>query len=742
MGEQPSDKTQDSYPRQYARTRRFTCGEPRSIEVVQNSVLFLRSQGGSDPVNCLWRISIDSESGKLGHEQLLIDPSALHFNDDADALPAEERSRRERMREQASGITGYSLSDDGNFAVFTLAGQVLLADISDPTAIANVRALETPLGSFDARISPNGEFVAYVHDGDLHVIHVAGADVVLAHDDDPNISWGMADFNAAEEFDRYRGFWWSPDSSQLLVAKVDNNPVQVWWIADPAHPDREPTQHRYPVAGSANAIVSLSMIGIDGTQIPIDLTGTHPDMEYLVSASWTRHGAVVTTLNREQTDQRVIRVQPNGNCEQLHQCTDQQWIELIPGTPRICEAGLVHTVDVLDTLDGERGRRSLTTTDTKTGATVQTAFERSPGNLLINTVAVVGDDGRALCTVTNHDLGAQFTQVVRIGNDGTTQTIAGEPSDLGIHSVAASTEEIVVIRSASLNRDRPEFRVIVNGTLAGHIESLAEVPLVDPQPIFLTAGVRSIPVAVLLPSDPSLRAESTKLPVIMDPYGGPHAARVIATRSAMASSQWLADQGFAVVIVDGRGTPGVGPNYERAVFRDLAGPPLADQVVGLLGAAAHVPQIDLSRVGIRGWSFGGYLAALAVLRRPDVFHCAVAGAPVTDWRLYDTGYTERYLGNPAEDDEPYEKSSLLNEATSLTRPLQLIHGLADDNVVAAHTLQFSSALVAAGIPHEVIPLSGVTHMTPQEEVAENMLLLQVDFLRRHLGAPIGQPKEV
>ena len=135
---------------------------------------------------------------------------------------------------------------------------------------------------------------------------------------------------------------------------------------------------------------------------------------------------------------------------------------------------------------------------------------------------------------------------------------------------------------------------------------------------------------------------------------------------------------------------------------------------------------------MRGWSFGGYLAALAVLRRPDVFHAAVAGAPVTDWRLYDTHYTERYLGDPNVDDSPYERTSLLALADRLSRPLLLIHGLADDNVVAAHTLQLSAALLAAGKPHEVLPLSGVTHMTPQAVVAENLLLHQLDFLRRAL----------
>ena len=186
-------------------------------------------------------------------------------------------------------------------------------------------------------------------------------------------------------------------------------------------------------------------------------------------------------------------------------------------------------------------------------------------------------------------------------------------------------------------------------------------------------------------------------------------------------------------MADGRGTPGRGPAWERAIAGDFS-LVLADQVAALHGAAEAFPDLDLSRVGITGWSFGGYLAALAVLDRPDVFHAAVAGAPVTEWRLYDTGYTERYLGDPGTNADAYDRSSLLPRASSLTRPLLLIHGLADDNVLAAHTLQFSSALLAAGRIHSVLPLSGVTHMTPQEVVAENLLLAEVAFLREHLGA--------
>jgi dipeptidyl-peptidase-4 len=273
---------------------------------------------------------------------------------------------------------------------------------------------------------------------------------------------------------------------------------------------------------------------------------------------------------------------------------------------------------------------------------------------------------------------------------------------------------------------------VLRGAEVTRITSLAETPVGPvPRPRRFAAGTRGIATALLLPS--WHQPGAAKLPVLMDPYGGPHGQRVQASRGAFRTSQWFAEQGFAVVIADGRGTPGRGPGWEKTVAGDLAGPPLEDQVEALHAAAAECADLDLGRVAIRGWSFGGYLSALAVLRRPDVFHAAVAGAPVTEWRLYDTHYTERYLGHPDENSEAYEASSLLTDAHKLSRPLLIIHGLADDNVVVAHSLRLSSALLAAGRPHSVLPLSGVTHMASQEEVAENLLLLQVDFLRRALG---------
>jgi len=262
------------------------------------------------------------------------------------------------------------------------------------------------------------------------------------------------------------------------------------------------------------------------------------------------------------------------------------------------------------------------------------------------------------------------------------------------------------------------------------IESFAERPDLDHRIDFHVVTDRKLNSAVVLPSG----HDGRPLPVLLDPYGGPHALRVQRARSAFSASQWFADQGFVVVVTDGAGTPARGPRFEQSVLGDLAGPVLADQVDALHALAAdHGDLFDLTRVGIRGWSFGGYLAALAVILRPDVFHAGVAGAPVTDWRLYDTHYTERYLGHPVTDAEAYERTDLTPLADRLERPLMLIHGLADDNVVAAHTFQLSRALLEAGRPHQVLPLSGVSHMTPQESVAENLLKLQVSFLETSLG---------
>jgi dipeptidyl-peptidase-4 len=263
------------------------------------------------------------------------------------------------------------------------------------------------------------------------------------------------------------------------------------------------------------------------------------------------------------------------------------------------------------------------------------------------------------------------------------------------------------------------------------IECLAAEPVLRPRITWLTVGPRKLRAALLLPS---WYESGTSLPVLMSPYGGPALQLVLRMRSsAFCEDQWFAEHGFAVLVVDGRGTPGRGSAWEKTVHGDALSAPVEDQADALKAVAEQFPDLDLGRVGIRGWSFGGALAAMAVIRRPEVFHAAISGAAPHDQRLYDTYWRERSLGHPDENPEAYDRSSTVTQAADLTRPLLLIHGIADDNVVVAHTLRMSSALLAAGRPHQVLPLSGATHTPTDENTVSQLLRHQLDFLTDALG---------
>ncbi|HEY0540714.1 MAG TPA: prolyl oligopeptidase family serine peptidase [Actinoallomurus sp.] len=691
-----------SFPRQSARTRRFTLGAPRGFIVSPDGsrVVFLRSQHGTDPVTCLW--TVDVGDGSLAEERLVVDPRSLDLPGEED-LPAEERARRERAREQAGGVTAFATDTELTMAAFALSGRLFVTDLD-----REVRALEAATPVFGPRPDPTGRRVAYVAGRALRVIEVdSGADRALAEPENEQISYGLAEFVAAEEMQRMRGFWWSPDGEAVLTARVDESPVRRWYIADPANPGRRPAEVAYPAAGTPNADVSLVILGLDGRRQPVEWDReTYP---YLVEASWDAEGVLLLVQTRDQKVMRILSADlSTGRTTLVREDTDPTWLDIVPGVPARTAGG-----DLVWVAEDDTTRRLLVAGEPVT-----------PGGLQVRSVLAVDGD-TVLFTASDEP-----TEIHVWAYDGSGLTRLSSGSGVfGGRRKGGTT----VVTGGRLDRFGVETRVMRAGKTLGEIASHAETPAVEVNVNLIRAGEHELRTAVLLPSGYS---GDEPLPVLMDPYGGPHAQRVLATRRAFAESQWLADQGFAVVVADGRGTPARGPEWERAIHRDVVGPVLEDQVTALHAAAEHFP-LDLSRVAIRGWSFGGYLAALAVLHRPDVFHAAVAGAPVTDWTLYDTHYTERYLGDPNEDPEPYERASLIRavgdeEGTRTMRPLLVIHGLADDNVVVAHTLRFSSALLAAGLPHSVLPLSGVTHMTPQEVVAENLMLLQVDFLKNAL----------
>lgn len=597
---------------------------------------------------------------------------------------------------------------------------------------------------------------------------------------------GLAEFVAGEEMDRYDGFWWAPDSQHVLFESFDTADEPTWYISDPADPEKPDAGRRYPRALTRNADVYLTVItlafdendryaGITGNA---DVDWDREAYEYVAAVNWRRgHDPLVLVQNRRQTRDQVLEVAVEadgaalGATRVLEEHANDQWIDLIHGTPAYTPDGrLVCPLNDMAadtnrlTMDGRpftpagwNVRAVLDVTDDDVLAVVQRAPE----------IASEMPDAWADAAATepvfgDHD--ARSFDVVSIDYNGTITPVTTDPGQW----TASRGERGIVVSGRDMRSARAQMRHIL-GEQSATIASTAAEPGFTPNVTFTRLGEHQLYTAIIAPSPESPYAHAEKLPVLMKPYGGPGFQQVIASQSFYWEGQWWADQGFLVVTADGRGTTGRGPAWDREIFEDMKDVTLADQVeavnalpeaVARLNADVEsraaqpaagdqadaenhppalratsrqreaIPMPDLDKVCMIGWSYGGFLSALAVLDAPNVFKAACAGAPPTDWTLYDTHYTERYLGL---DPDVYYRNGIVQDAPKLERPLMLIHGFADDNVTIAHSLRLSQALMAAGRPHTFLPLTGITHMTNDETVAENLLTLQRDFLRDALA---------
>ncbi len=694
--------TEVSFPRQQARTRRFSLGVPRNFAIAADGsrVAFLRTRSGSDQSTCLWQLDVAT-----GRTDVLVDPADL-LREAPAAVPSEERVRRERSRERAGGIVRFTADRALTRVAFDLGGHVYVVD----TATRVITEIHTGGEAVDPRIAPTGASVAYVERGALRVVAVEGdAARTLVQPESSEVTYGLAEFVAAEEMGRQHGYWWSPDGLQLLVARVDVSRVQRWHIADPSNPASRPVEVAYPRAGTDNADVTLHVVRLDGARIEVDWD--REQFEYVTTANWSSHGLLVVVQTRAQRAVRILAVDTEtGATSVVREDHDESWLDIVGGVPEhLTDGTLIWAADL-------SGAKRL----------------------------VAGDE-----VVTGRDM--EVRDVLDVDGDVVLFTASLEPAEIGVYTwsrgagvrafpgpgteggvcTARRRGDTTVLVRRGLDIDGAVITVHQHEPEVARIESFAETPAISLNLRLSKLGSRELRAAILFPS--GHQAGGAKLPVLLDPYGGPGFQKVTASAGAHLTSQWFADQGFAVLVADGRGTPGRGPDWARTVRGDIATAALEDQIDALHAAAAEWPDFDLSRVAIRGWSYGGYLAALAVLRRPDVFHVATAGAAPSDWHLYDTHYTERYLGHPDQEAANYAGASLLADAPRLERPLMLIHGMSDDNVVVAHMLRLSGALLAAGREHTVLPITGATHMANDDAVAENLLLIELAFIRRTLG---------
>jgi len=412
--------------------------------------------------------------------------------------------------------------------------------------------------------------VAWVADRALHVADLDEPDPAgcrLVGEDDPEVSWGLAEFLAAEEMGRARGFWWAPDGRRLAVARVDLHPVRRFHLGDPSNPAIEPVRLPYPAAGTGNADVGLHVVGLDGRRVEVGWDrAAYP---YLAAVRWDAGGPLTLLVQaRDQTATLVLAADPDtGAVAELAAQHDPAWVELVAGVPAWLDGRLVMTAD-----DPACDTRRLT---------VDGRPVTPPGLQVTEVVAATG--GAVLVAGSQEPTEVHLWRVVP---GAAPERLTGRR---GQHAATAAGSVVVVTR-ADLDHDNTTTTVTAPGRPPLPVGSLAQPSGLAPRPRLLRAGPRELRCALLLPDPPDRPGDHPggppdppdhhggRLPVLLDPYGGPHHRQVLAARDRFLISQWFAGQGFAVLVTDGRGTPGRGPAWERAVWRDLAGPALDDQV--------------------------------------------------------------------------------------------------------------------------------------------------------------------
>jgi dipeptidyl-peptidase-4 len=696
----------------YAATRGFRLGIPTGIEFTKDGsrVLFLRS-GPRSFVQDLYEF--DTATGET--RQVLSAEAILGGK--GEELTAEEKARRERMRSTARGIASYRLSKDSKSILVPLGGRLYVVD----RASGGVTELaETPGAPIDARFSPDGTRVACVSNGDLYVHDVVTRTVRrLTSSASSTLTNGLAEFVAQEEMSRFEGYWWSPDGKTLAYQETREEEVELLNIADPYRPEVPPDSFRYPRAGRNNAKVRLGLMPSDGGETR--WLSWSQDYPYLATVSWEEHAPLTLVVqNRSQSRAMVLRVDvEETSATTLTSETDAAWLNIDQSVPKWLEGG-----DGFLWSSEAAGHWQLVRVDEKGTRTALTSPELGYRSL----VEVDVKEKVAYVTAATDSLESHLYRVPLDPSAGSPERLTTAP---GIHVVKMSGDFRMFVDAYSGRDGTREFRVAsIDGRTIGELESVAEQPPFMPKVEWTTAGSEPAYAAVVI--RPRDFDPSKKYPVIVRVYGGPGHQEVTASRRSYLLQQWMADHGYVVVSFDGRGTPGRGRAWEREIHGNLIEAPLADQVAALEALGRKVPELDLSRVGITGWSFGGYFSAMAVARRPDVFHAAVAGAPVTDWTDYDTHYTERYIGTPAANKEGYSASSVLESAGNLSRPLLVIHGTADDNVYFLHSLKLSDVLSRAGKAHDFLPLAGQTHVVADPKYALLVQQRTMEFFDRHL----------
>jgi dipeptidyl-peptidase-4 len=663
----------------------------------------------------------------------VLDPRDLGA--DERSLSLEEQLRRERLRQRNVGVTSYQFADHGPRVLVPIAGALLVKDALDAPArevvAAGGPAIQEP------RLSPDGEWIGFVRDAELYVVPAAGGEPrqVTSGARGTGRTNGLAEYCAQEEMHRHQGWWWSDDAQWIAFEEADETHIPVYRIVHQgkdAVGEGAQEDHRYPFAGAANAKVRLGVIPRDGgAPVWMDLGGA----EYLARVNWAPDGSLwVQTQDRAQRTLDLLRLDPRtGRAQRVLRETSATWVNLHVALRFVAKCAAAPDGGFLWASERD-GFQHLYLFDLA-GRLLR---QLTSGPWMVDAVAGLdAKRGVVWCTGTKDGATERHLYEVPLAG-GEPRRITREP---GMHDVVldAPNGRFIDVHSATDRAPRVDLRALADGALVRTLRDGAADPRIA------SLGLQA-PELVTLPSRDGATLHAAiyrpgpehgpgPWPVVVSVYGGPHVQRVMNSWELTAGmrAQYYRDLGFLVFVLDNRGSARRGVAFESAIHRNMGDVEVRDQEDGVRWLVQR-GLADPARVGIYGWSYGGYMSAMCLARAPETFRCACAGAPVTHWDGYDTHYTERYMGTPQDNPDGYRVSSVMHHVPSQRGRLLLVHGMLDENVHFRHTARLVNALNRARKPYELLMYPDERHMPRAEADRVHMEEQIRDFFVRELAA--------
>lgn len=696
---------------------------PKKLKVSPDGqrVTFIRGKETDFERYDLWEYDIAS-----GETRLLFDADDLHTGDET--LSDEEKARRERQRVFGSGIMEYQWSKDGKALLFPLAGDAYYFRLGDKKAR---RLLNTPEFETDVQFSPQGNFISYIREQNLYVMSVDdGKETAITTEGGDTIKFGMAEFVAQEEMSRLTGYWWAPDESRLAFTRVDTSPVEVITRSEIYADSIKMIEQRYPSTGTANVEIALATYDFSNGQTQwVDL-GEEKDI-YLARAKWMPDSQTLT-YQWQSRDQQTLELRAYDSQSKQQQTllteSSDTWVNLHKDLHFLADKshfiwaserdGFKHLY--LYKNSGELVRQ-LTRGDWVVDAVE--AIDDASGNVFFT--------GRKDTPIEKH-----LYRVPLTGGD-----ITRISQRQGFHDITFSQDATVYVdKFSTVNTP---FQVSVHDQQGKRLTWLSENRIDEQHPLHAYQDQWVAPEFGVITSKDKVdlhyrmwkpKKISGKHPVIVFVYGGPH-AQIVTNRwygnRGLLMQHWV-DKGYVVFTLDNRGSNYRGKAFEEPLYQKMGDIEVQDQVAGV-EFLRTLDFVDPERVGIYGHSYGGYMALMAMFKAPDHFQAGVSGAPVTDWLLYDTHYTERYMGHPGQVPDAYTASSVFPYADNLKGALLIYHGMADDNVLFKHSTKLYKHLQDKMLPFEVMDYPGKKHSLRGKETGTHLYMTITRFFDRHLN---------